>query len=142
MGLEWKRDVGIPKQRKNVPIIPNDEYLSRSDELIKVHFKESLRMLVEEERDLERKLGDSVEEQKLLSAADTASQSRAVSANICDMDLLQKQPYFQIILECAIERLVISSVSHKSRFCHEMSLKIFPTSEFAAVIPKCDLRLS
>ena len=100
-------------------------------------------MLVEEERDLERKLGDTVEEQKLLSAADTASQSRAVSENICDMDLLQSNLTSEekkTILENAIERLVISSVSHKGRFYREMSLKVFPTSEFDGVIPKCNLR--
>lgn len=121
----------------------NDEYLSCSDELMKAHFKESLRMLVEEERNLERKLGDTVEEQKLLSAADTANQSRTVSANIRDMDLLQSNltpEEKRTILENAIERLVISSVSHKSRFCREMSLKVFPTHELNGVIPKCDLR--
>lgn len=63
----------------------NDEYLSCSNELMKAHFKESLRILLEEERDLEKKLGNAVEEQKLLSAADTASQSRSTSANICDI---------------------------------------------------------
>ena len=110
---------------------------------MKAHFKESLRILVEEERNLERKLGDTVEEQKLLSAADTANQSRTVSANIRDMDLLQSNltpEEKRTILENAIERLVISSVSHKSRFCREMSLKIFPTHELNGVIPKCDLR--